>query len=140
MQTFLPYEDFYLSAKVLDKSRIGNQFWREGKTLIHGGWKNHPASKMWKGYGFYFCEYLFSLYLELIYRKPEKEILYSKHLVWLHANWEYYKDIGETEKPWWLGDKSFHDSHKSNLIRKYPEHYRKFWPDVPDNLDYIWPV
>lgn len=31
-------------------------------------------------------------------------------------------------------------SHQSNLVRKLPEHYRKFFPDVPDNLPYVWPT
>ena len=31
-------------------------------------------------------------------------------------------------------------SHRSNLIRKAPEHYAPLWPDVPDNLPYVWPV
>lgn len=41
--------------------------------------------------------------------------------------------------PPWLGDKAFHRSHKSNLVRKNPDHYRKFFPNVPDDLDYIYP-
>ena len=47
MQTFLPYPDFAKSARVLDPSRLGNQFYREGLTLLRGKWPNHPASKMW---------------------------------------------------------------------------------------------
>jgi alpha-tubulin suppressor-like RCC1 family protein len=30
-------------------------------------------------------------------------------------------------------------SHRSNLIRKMPEHYGPIWPDVPDDLPYYWP-
>ena len=41
--------------------------------------------------------------------------------------------------PPWLNDE-FCLSHRSNLIRKNPEHYRPLWPDVLDNLPYIWPV
>lgn len=40
--------------------------------------------------------------------------------------------------PSWLTDE-FCLSHRSNLIRKNPDHYRPLWPDVPDNLPYIWP-
>jgi len=42
--------------------------------------------------------------------------------------------------PDWLGDKDFHTSHKSMLIQKKPEWYKKIWPNTPDNLEYIWPV
>lgn len=39
-----------------------------------------------------------------------------------------------------LGNNAFHLSHRSNLIRKLPSHYGPLWPNVPDNLPYIWPV
>lgn len=41
--------------------------------------------------------------------------------------------------PEWLGDCDFHDSHKSNLLRKYYEYYSKFGWEVPINQKYIWP-
>ena len=41
--------------------------------------------------------------------------------------------------PSWIGDDIFHRSHQSNLVRKFPEHYRPFFPDVPDDLPYVWP-
>lgn len=44
------------------------------------------------------------------------------------------------KKPHWLGEVNLHRSHQSNLIRKNPEHYRPFFPDVPDDLPYIWPI
>ena len=41
--------------------------------------------------------------------------------------------------PWWLGDDDFHASHRSNLLRKAPEHYDTFgWSESPD-LPYLWP-
>jgi hypothetical protein len=40
--------------------------------------------------------------------------------------------------PLWLGDSRLHLSHQSNLIRKYPEHYKQYFPEVPDDLDYFW--
>jgi hypothetical protein len=40
--------------------------------------------------------------------------------------------------PIWFGDKKFHDSHKSNLLRKNPIHYSKYKWNVPDNLPYVW--
>jgi hypothetical protein len=41
--------------------------------------------------------------------------------------------------PPWLGDEAFHRSHRSSLLRKDPEHYRPVFPDVPDDLAYVWP-
>ena len=59
MQTFLPYESFAESAKVLDWRRLGKQR-VEGMQIIkaitgekrldgkpYKGWINHPASVMW---------------------------------------------------------------------------------------------
>ena len=42
--------------------------------------------------------------------------------------------------PPWLGDADFHRSHRSALLRKDPAHYRPFFPDVPDDLPYVWPA
>ena len=42
--------------------------------------------------------------------------------------------------PPWLGDHALHRSHQSSLVRKDPAHYRRFFPDVPDDLPYVWPV
>jgi len=42
--------------------------------------------------------------------------------------------------PPWLGTEAFHRSHRSALVRKDPGHYRALFPDVPDDLEYVWPV
>lgn len=42
--------------------------------------------------------------------------------------------------PPWLGDAELHRSHQSALVRKDPTYYRQFFPDVPDDLPYVWPV
>ena len=62
MQTFLPYESFRESAKVLDWRRLGKQRVEgmqiinaiEGKKRKDGkpykGWLNHPCTVMWRPY------------------------------------------------------------------------------------------
>ena len=72
MQTFLPYADFAKSAGCLDDLRLGNQCYRETKTLLNGGWQNHPASKMWRGYEYSLCEYGKALARELSLRGRTK--------------------------------------------------------------------
>src|SRR5690606_26176041 len=42
--------------------------------------------------------------------------------------------------PAWLGAEDLHRSHQSSLVRKDPDHYRPIFPDVPDDLPYVWPV
>lgn len=44
---------------------------------------------------------------------------------------------GET-RPWWLGDPGFHAGHRSNLLRKDPDHYSRFGWLEPDDLPYVW--
>jgi hypothetical protein len=40
--------------------------------------------------------------------------------------------------PPWFGNTEFHDSHKSNLMRKDPKYY--WWPNIPPTLEYVWPI
>ena len=55
-------------------------------------------------------------------------------------NMKYEVIDGAVVMPPWMGDKAFHLSHRSNLVRKLPERYGELWPDVPPDLPYIWPV
>lgn len=133
MQTFLPYPSFARTMRVLDDSRLGNQIYREGLTLATGGWPNHPASRMWQGHIHWLCLYCIAGLDELKRRDRYYPHHYSTfyHLASLHEN---------TGPPQWLGNRRFHRSHQSNLLRKDPIYYRKFFPNVPDNLPYIWPL
>lgn len=132
MQTFLPYPDYLQSMRCLDKSRLGNQVWREGITLLRGGWKNHPACKMWKGH-----EYHLGLYLLAgIQVLSERGKYYSEIEAKIKVEMEKHEDTGP---PKWIGNSEFHKSHQSNLLRKNKEYYSKYFIDVPDDLPYIWP-
>lgn len=138
MQTFLPYPDFAKSARVLDRQRLGKQR-VEAKQIYLAltqpgyGWANHPAVKMWRGcelqlarYGYYVCD-------EWIKRgyKDTLQDWFNERTTSAVIDWVF---------PPWLGNADFHLSHQSNLIRKLPSHYGPLWPDVPNNLPYIWPV
>lgn len=140
MQTFLPYADFRETAKVLDYRRLGKQrveafqIFRamNGETR---GWRNHPAVLMWNGYETALALYAIAICEEWIARGYKDTML------------PRFKEILEglalqeqTTYPSWLGDAEFHQSHQSNLIRKFPEHYQPLWPDVPNNLEYVWPT
>jgi hypothetical protein len=133
MQTFLPLPDYLESMRCLDKSRLGNQVWREGITLIRGGWPNHPASKMWRGHEFHLGLYLLAGHQALTERGKQYPIVKLRIMIEM-AKFE------NTGPPPWLGDEEFHLSHRSNLLRKDLKYYRQFWPNDPDNLPYIWPT
>ncbi|HJT55246.1 MAG TPA: MSMEG_6728 family protein [Ktedonobacteraceae bacterium] len=135
MQTFLPYPEFEDVAQVLDYRRLGKQR-VEGRQIINilstpnyvGTWAHHPAVKMWRGY-----ENALKLYVNVMIREWKER--------GFRNNLPYYElPTDEIAYPWWLGDRRFHDSHKSNLLRKEPNYYRQFGWDVPDDLPYVWPV
>ena len=145
MQTFVPCgTNFTKSAACLDRQRLGKQrvevlqilkSIRDGK-----GWINHPATKMWIGYEPALAYYGFTICNEWTYRGYKdtcKDKIYD-------IACDIYGDTTRFEMPPWLFDGSRSSvawSHKSNLIRKDPEHYHPYFGDlVPDNLEYVWPV
>lgn len=139
MQTFLPYADFRESARCLDPSRLGNQYYREGVTLLRGGWQHHPASKMWRGYDWALCAYMLALADELKsrglrYPNTDREVL------------DVMIGCSHEELPWWLGNAHFHSTHRAALLRKDFEWYSQFgWDEEPDPMpdgkfQYYWPV
>lgn len=141
MQTFLPYKEPLDSALVLDYKRLGKQRVEAVqilKTLLElnkAGWRNHPAVLMWEGYE----KYLNNVYLKsMIYAWGQLGYKNTKTLEHYH---QIKRLLGEGigKKPNWI-TQEFCDSHKSNLKRKFPEYYGKIWPDIPDDLPYIWPT
>lgn len=78
MQTFLPYEDFQKSAKVLDSKRLNKQI-VEGVQIINAilkkragiksGWQHHPCTLMWENHVEALVEYVEVCGIEWEYRK-----------------------------------------------------------------------
>ena len=134
MQTFLPYPDYKKSLECLDKSRLGNQVWREGMTLIRGGWPNHPASKMWRGHEYHLGLYMLAG-LKVLKKRNKKDYKELEQKIK-----DEMKKFRNTGKPNWVGDEQFHASHRSNLLRKDKEWYSQFGWTETDDLPYIWPA
>jgi hypothetical protein len=143
MQTFLPYPDFQKSAFCLDRLRLGKQRVEAWQILniLNGesksnGWRNHPAVLMWKGHEKSLALYGISIsqewrsrgYKDVMLDRFSEYILKNK----FEAGIDYY--------PTWFGDLRFHTAHRSNLLRKNPDHYKKFGWTEPDSLEYVWPV
>jgi hypothetical protein len=137
MQTFLPYPSFERSAKVLDRQRLGKQRVETMQILkaLSGeyskGWVNHPATKMWRGHEEYLIKYGVAICDEWTgrgYKDTCREKIISLG-----------KNFSKSVYPKWMGNREFHKSHKSNLTRKDEKHYKKFWPSVPSDLEYVWP-
>lgn len=141
MQTFLPQISFKESAACLDNKRLGKQRVEtmqimKALLLPEYGWKNHPAVKMWKGYEFALLMYQRAICEEWSSRG-------FKDTCWLKTKtiYEQYCPLpnDENKLPPWYFDEDLRLSHRSNLVRKDASYYSKQWPDVKDNLPYIWP-
>lgn len=136
MQTFLPYRDVSASAAVLDRMRLGKQR-VEGLQILKvltgqtDAWQHHPAVLMWKGH-----ERALRFYVQLMCLEWTSRGYYD-------SIWNTVSTMDLPKSPIKLPrhfTSAFCRSHQSNLVRKDPEHYRKYFPDVPDDLPYVWPV
>lgn len=141
MQTFLPYPNFAQSVKVLDTQRLGKQRVETlqimNALVSNKGWIHHPATKMWRGYEWALLQYQEATVAEWLSRgytdtclAKTRDLYYSNALPCIIDN----------EFPDWLGDEAFHTSHQSNLIRKDPDFYGPLFPNVPNDLPYVWPT
>jgi len=132
MQTFLPYPSFTKTFKTLDYRRLGKQR-VEAKQILNvlldrtttKGWRNHPIVRMWQGY-----EPALQLYHNLCINE------------WINQGYNNNMELEEITEPiifpHWLGNKSFHSSHRANLLRKDLEYYSQFdWIENPIN-PYTW--
>jgi len=149
MQTFLPYPDFAASARVLDRSRLGKQRVetiqvQRGLVVPGYGWRHHPAVKMWTGheealvrYGLEMCaEWRAQGFADTCEATLRFDLARARDVTVVRTQEEL---AAAGELPGWIGDHDLHLSHQSSLVRKDPAHYRRFFPDVPDDLPYVWP-
>lgn len=144
MQTFLPYECFYESAKVLDRQRLGKQRVETLQILrclrgITTGWRNHPAVKMWAGY-----ENALALYGIAICNQWKERGYKDTCLAKIV---DLATHCPTVERPPWLGREDIHSSHRAVLLYKDPEWYGQWgWHETPvgedanGKLQYVWPV
>ncbi|MET0698451.1 MAG: MSMEG_6728 family protein [Mycobacterium sp.] len=149
MQTFLPHPDFVESARSLDSRRLGKQRAETIQVLraltVPGyGWRHHPAAAMWAGYEEALVRYGLAVSQAWLDRGHD-DTTAGTLLAELQSGTglDGARDQGELaradELPPWLGDTAFHLSHQSSLVRKDPAFYRPLFPDVADDLPYVWP-
>lgn len=140
MQTFMTHRFNSETAKVLDDKRLGKQRVEayqilkalRGEYDDTGAWVNHPATVMWRGhihalaiYGYEMCE-------EWQLRGYDDSLLTKFAQI---ANESLNAWVTE---PWWVNNELLHMTHRSNLIRKFPEYYGGW--QLPSNIPYIWPL
>lgn len=150
MQTFLPDPDFATAARLLDARRLGKQRVEtlqvlRALTRETYGWKSHPVVLMWAGYeealvayGLAVCrEWTARGFADTVAATITSEVQETIGLATVRTQ----RQLAQARAlPPWLTDEQFHRSHRSSLVRKDPAHYRPLFPDVPDDLPYVWPV
>jgi hypothetical protein len=138
MQTFLPYSDFWRTARCLDNRRLGKQR-IEALQIIRAlsdssyGWQNHPAVRQWIGYRGTLASYGETCAREWLDRGYADSLLDQLQ----RLRWQYQDT--EHGRPWWLDHELYHASHRAALLFKDPAHYSQFgWTETPQ-LRYFWP-
>lgn len=143
MQTFLPYQDFTVSAQHLDSKRLGKQRVEclqilTALTNPAYGWQNHPAVKMWQGYENALARYGLTICEEWA-RRGYKDTCYQK-ICGLFDFIIPFQDV-----PPWL-TREFCSNHRSILLAKNPDWYSQFnWTEQPaaknekGQWPYLWP-
>lgn len=141
------------AAECLDNKRLNKQIIETLQiynALTEGkGWIHHPVTKMWRGYEKALLWYGSLCYQEWIDRFEDGRRKGKKH----HKSGEEIaikcqkiksknrlNILPLPKKPPWLYCNYFTHCMKANLIRKNPEYYSKFWPDVEPMEGYFYPV
>lgn len=134
MQTFLPLPTFDASAACLDDKRLGKQRVEAYQILrallgVTKGWRNHPATRMWRGFEGSLVRYALAVCREWT-RRGHADTVASKVAA---------LGLLDSPDPPWLGDPTFHASHRSNLLRKDAAWYGRFGWHESHDLPYVWP-
>lgn len=133
VNTFLPYGDFKKVARVLDSKRLGKQRVeaRQILDIITGkakytAWKSHPVVFMWRGHADALKDYINEMITEW------KRRGYSNNMP--------LEKVKPYEMPWFVTCKTVNYSHRASLLRKYPEHYSKYFKVPSDYMrhSYVW--
>jgi len=114
MITFHPYSDFRQSAAVLDRQRLGKQRIEclqmvralVGETL---GWRNHPSTRLWRGYTQALVRYGIAMcdeWQQRGYRDATQDKLLQ------------YRKPGAYALPRWLFDEQFLSGMRARLLDK----------------------
>lgn len=159
MQTFLPHTNSLTAARALDNKRLNKQI-LECYQILNvlsgrskgGGWKNHPAVLMWKGYEMGLWEYVRGMVNIASLRgiKTENNV---KNLNDLYE--QCHEDWGNEPPAFWRDTNKVMriiTTHRANLFKKDPMYYAKYQyavnsphnipccPDRKEPCKYYWPT
>ena len=130
---------------MLDDRRLGKQRVETLQILralvfpSYKGWKNHPATRMWRGFTAALVAYGIAVCDEWT-RRGRADAVGDTLLQFSGGVRPDVQTLARAGAlPPWLGLEELHVSHRSSLVRKLPAHYRRYFPEVPDDLPYVWP-
>jgi hypothetical protein len=159
MQTFLPQVNFEICARMLDNKRLNKQI-LEGYQILNvlsgksktGGWRNHPAVLMWRGFERGLWAYIQAMIAEAKSRgikteNNENNLINLKNICW--NSW------GNQAPSFWHDENKLIKvitTHRANLFKKDPLYYAHFQyatssinnapccPDRKEPCKYYWPT
>lgn len=147
MQTFITYDNCNLIAQSLDSKRLGKQR-VEAITIAKinlgllpfSGWCRHPAVKMWKGHEYFLVtEYIKSILYEWSSRGYTNDKCAYAFIMLAGA----ITDRQESPPVWWQDTNRLNQviaSHRSALLYKNFDYYKRFnWNSKPE-MNYYWPI
>lgn len=138
MQTFLPYEDYAESAKVLDANRLNSQL-NESLVIVRSlfrqypvkksgksGWEGHTVVEMWRDCELQLARYAKACAFEYLYNRPLAVNNEAKSLTSRKARFSFWNDLIEKledegypdTKIEHLGDEEFHSAFRALLLFK----------------------
>ena len=133
--TFIPYESFVQSAKVIDNKRLWKEILETNqlcKAIYNHTdfYKNHPIRKMWEKH-YNWLEYYKAVFVqEWLDRRLFNPFKLERSLCL----------ISPETRPKWLGNEQLHASHRASLLFKNPQWYSQFnWKETP-KIEYFWPI
>lgn len=146
MQTWIPYPDFTRSAIVLSDAHL-NQQRKDAFELLdiliakREKYSNHNVTRMWRGSEHALWKYLSAMCMEWDDRHQTDNMFNDVAEFMCDA-----LDMGRVDvsnrlyQPWWMGKPGTHQGHRSELLRRDPQHYRDhFGPDESNVLPMMWP-
>lgn len=121
---------------------------QEGVFTRKTPWYNHPACRMWRGkehalalYGCHICfEWRKRGFQDNVIQKICGMMQWTNNLEIALRTLSFDPQYPKYDYPLWLGNKEFHASHRSNLLRKDFAWYNQFGWTEPTTLEYVWPV
>lgn len=161
MQTFLtePTTDFAVTARTLDNKRLNKQAleaWQimmtnlqldpQGNFRRSRGWRNHPATRMWRGYEVTLFRYIDAMVTEWKCRGYKSTIL-DKAASTLNVAFANNLVTDRNVRPSWMSDvdvfSRIAESHRRALLVKDYGWYSQFgWVEdsgfQENDYEYVW--